>query len=86
MSDYSVIIENLEPNILVIETSFLDSLEILEIERFTNSINIISSNTIINVSDLPEIPFSKITGNIPVDRIDGLDDYLDHYSFDCGTP
>lgn len=39
------------------------------------------------VSDLPnEIPIDLIVGNLPVDRIDGLDDYLDSYEFDCGTP
>jgi hypothetical protein len=31
----------------------------------------------ISVSDLPDIPVSKIIG---------LDDYLDSYEFDCGTP
>jgi hypothetical protein len=29
------------------------------------------------LSDLPDIPVEKITG---------LDDYLDQYEFDCGTP
>lgn len=29
------------------------------------------------LSDLPDIPVEKITG---------LDDYLDEYEFDCGTP
>ena len=39
------------------------------------------------VSDLPnQIPIDLIVGNLPVDRIDGLDDYLDSYEFDCGTP
>jgi hypothetical protein len=86
MSDFTVVVENLEPNTVTIETSFLDTIKTLEIERSISSVNIIAQSNIISVSDLPDIPFSKITGNIPVSRISGLDDYLDHYSFDCGTP
>lgn len=86
MSDFTVVVENLEPNTVTIETSFLDTIKTLEIERSISSVNIIAQSNIISVSDLPDIPFSKITGNIPVNRIDGLDNYLDHYSFDCGTP
>ena len=86
MSDFTIVVENLEPNTVTIETSFLETTKILEIERYINSVYIISQSNIINVSDLPDIPFSKITGNIPVGRISGLDDYLDHYAFDCGTP
>jgi len=86
MSDFNIDIENIEPNILVIETSFIDNVELVEIERLVGGVNIVSQSNIINVSDLPEITFSKITGNLPVARIEGLDEYLDHYSFDCGTP
>lgn len=87
MSDFTITIDNIEPNILVIETSFIDTVGVVEIERFgTPSVNIIKQSNIINVSDLPDIPFDKIVGNINVARIEGLDDYLDHYTFDCGTP
>lgn len=87
MSDFTVTVDNIEPNILVIETSYIDTIGVVEIERFgTPSVNIIGQSNIINVSDLPEIPFSKITGNIDVSRIDNLDSYLNHYHFDCGTP
>lgn len=66
-------------NTLEIETSTIDILPNIIVE-------IINTEKIL-ASDLPDnIPFSKITGNIPVDRIDGLDDYLDSYAFDCGTP
>jgi hypothetical protein len=86
-TDYSVVVENLEPYSLSIETSFVENIGILEIERTASaSINILGPLAIINVSDLPDIPFSKITGNIDVARISNLDDYLDNYSFDCGTP
>lgn len=76
--DFTVIIENIEPNIITIESSFIDSVGILEIERFeTPSVNIITGIDSITVNDLPDIPVSKIVG---------LDDYLDAYNFDCGSP
>lgn len=87
MNEFIVIVENTEPNIISIETSFLDTVGVVEIERFpAPSVNILSSSTIIGVNDLPNIPFSKITGNINVARISNLDDYLNSYSFDCGSP
>jgi hypothetical protein len=87
MSDFIVSIENMQPNIISIETSFLETIGVVEIERFSSpSVNILSRSAIIGVSDLPDIPFSKIIGNLDVSRISGLDYYLDHYNFDCGTP
>jgi len=87
MNDFIVIVENNEPNTISIETSFLDNIDTIEIERFSApSVNILSASTIINVSDLPDIPFSKITGNLDVSRISNLDAYLNSYTFDCGTP
>jgi hypothetical protein len=87
MNDFTVFIENLQPNIITIETSFLETVGVVEIERFSSpSVNILSRSAIINISDLPDIPFSKIIGNLDVSRISGLDYYLDHYNFDCGTP
>lgn len=86
-NDFSIVIENLEPNNLTIETSFIENIGLVEIERFAGPIlEIVNAASIIKVTDLPDIPFSKITGNIDVSRIDNLDYYLDHYSFDCGTP
>lgn len=87
MNDFTIVVENTEPHIISIETSFLESIGVIEIERFASpSVNILSSSAIIGVSDLPDIPFSKIIGNLDVSRIDNLDDYLDEYAFDCGTP
>lgn len=86
MRDYTVVVDNIEPNTITIETSFIDNLQVIEIERSISSVNIIAQSNLIDVSDLPDIPFSKITGNIHVNRISGLDDYLNHYTFDCGTP
>ncbi len=87
MSEFIVVIENIEPNIISLETIYIDNIGVVEIENFGyNSVNIISDRDIISVSDLPDIPMSKITGNLSVARIDGLDAYLDDYEFDCGSP
>jgi hypothetical protein len=87
MNDFIVVVENTQPNIISIETSFLENVGVVEIERFSSpSVNILSRSAIINVGDLPDIPFSKIIGNLDVSRISGLDYYLNHYNFDCGTP
>lgn len=87
MSDFTVVIENTEPNIVSIETSFIDNIGLVEIERFgAPSVNILRDSSMISVSDLPDIPFTKITGFVDVARISGLDDYLNSYTFDGGTP
>lgn len=45
------------------------------------------SFTSITIDDLPNnIPITKIVGNLDVSRISGLSDFLDSYSFDCGSP
>ena len=102
------IIEIIEPtnNFIEIETSFLDTVtDNLEIERFDSfNLEIVNTEKIL-WSDLPDnIPMSKISGNLPASRIEGLaeyissigevdvdnviglDDYLDSYEFDCGIP
>ena len=87
MNDFIVVLENIQPNTISIETSFLDTVGVVEIERFSSGgVSLLSRSAIIGVGDLPDIPFSKITGNLDVSRISGLDNYLDHYHFDCGTP
>ena len=87
MSDF--ILEILEPsvNILEIETSFGSVVNNIEIERFDSfNIEIVNTEKVL-ASDLPDdIPMSKIVGNLDVSRIEGLDDYLDNYEFDCGSP
>jgi hypothetical protein len=83
------ILEILDPQIhlIEVETSFVDNLNNIEIER-SESFNIELINTEkILASDLPDnIPMSKIVGNLDVARISGLSEYLDEYEFDCGTP
>jgi hypothetical protein len=76
--NFTIIIEDIEPNIITIESSFIDNVGLVEIERFDRpSVNIISGLDNITVSDLPDIPVNKIIG---------LDEYLDQYQFDCGSP
>ena len=87
MSDF--ILEILEPttNILEVETSFGSIVNNIEIELFDSfNLEIVNTEKVL-ASDLPDnIPMSKIVGNLDVARIDGLDDYLDNYDFDCGSP
>jgi hypothetical protein len=87
MSDF--IIEILEPtvNIIEIETSYLDQVtDSIEIERFDAfNLEIVNTEKIL-WSDLPDnIPISKISGNLPVNRIDGLDDYITNFLTDNAT-
>lgn len=74
-------------SILEIETSFIENINNLEIERSESfDIELINYGKII-ANDLPDdIPMSKIVGNLSVARIDGLNNYLDDYEFDCGSP
>lgn len=83
------IVEILEPtiNVLEVETSFGSVVNNIEIERFEAfNLEIVNTEKIL-ASDLPDdIPMSKIVGNLSVTRIHGLDEYLDSYAFDCGSP
>lgn len=86
MSNY--IIEVLEPSVYLIdvETSFVDNINNIEIERYEYyNIDIINTEKIIP-SDFPDYPVNRITGDWPVNRISGLQEYLDSYHFDCGSP
>lgn len=87
MSDFTI--EILEPNsnFLYVETSFGSVINNIEIERYDDfNLEIVNTEKVL-ASDLPDdIPMSKIIGNLDVARIEGLDNYLDNYEFDCGTP
>lgn len=87
MSDFIIEITDYQKNILEIETSFINNINNLEIEVYdTFNLEIVNTEKIL-ASDLPDdIPMSKIVGNLNYSRIEGLDDYLDQYEFDCGTP
>jgi hypothetical protein len=87
MSDFIVEILDTETNIIEIETSYVDNINNIEIERYEiYNVDVINTEKILP-SDLPDTyPMNKIIGNLSVDRISGLDDYLDSYNFDCGTP
>jgi hypothetical protein len=86
MSNFIIEIEQ-ETNLLEIETSYLDSFDNIEIERYeTFNIDIINTEKLL-ASDLPDdIPMSKIVGNLHVSRIDNLDDYLSEIDVDGGSP
>lgn len=82
------IIEITDPQIynIDIETSFVDNINNIEIQRYDYfNIDVINTEKILP-SDLPDYPVNRIVGNFPVTRISGLNDYLDNYHFDCGTP
>lgn len=82
---------------LSIETTVGMSNNSIEIEKYNDyNLELINTERVL-ASDLPDdIPMSKIVGNLPIQRIDfgnayglgfvGLDQYLDSYEFDCGTP
>jgi hypothetical protein len=78
MSDFTIVIENDQPDILLLETSFINNIGVIEIEKYDiPSVNIYTGLTNLSLSDIPDIPVSKIIG---------LAEYLDQYEFDCGTP
>lgn len=83
MSDFIIEITDPSTNVLEIETSYVDIVNNIEIERTDNfNIEIVNTEKIL-VGDLPDnIPMSKIQKA----GIDGLDYYLDNYEFDCGSP
>jgi hypothetical protein len=105
MSEFIIEILDPQTNIIEIETSFIENLNNVEIERYeTFNLEVVNTEKIL-ASDLPDdIPMSKIIGNLDVSRIDGLneyisdfaqvnvnnviglDDYLNSYEFDCGSP
>ena len=83
MSDFIIEITDPTTNLLEIETTYLDVVNNIEIERSDNfNIEIVNTEKVL-VGDLPDnIPMSKIKKTV----IDSLNEYLDHYTFDCGTP
>jgi len=87
MSDFIVEIVDTETNIVEIETSYIDNINNIEIERYeTYNVDVINTEKILP-SDLPDTyPMNKIIGDLSVYRVSGLSNYLNSYSFDCGTP
>lgn len=73
--------------VLEIEAASVTDMGTLIIEKFDSYNLEIITHEAINSYTIPDnIPISKIVGNLPVSRIDGLDDYLNAYTFDGGTP
>jgi hypothetical protein len=87
MSNFIIDIIDTQSNIIEIETSYVDNINNIEIERYeTYNLEIINTEKILP-SDFPNTyPMSSIIGNLPVNRVSGLNDYLNTYTFDCGTP
>lgn len=70
--------------ILNVESSYVTSVNNIEIQRF-NDYNLELTNTV--YANLPDaIPMSIITGTIDVSRIDNLDVYLTTVPIDGGSP
>lgn len=78
-------IENsIDNNIINVESAIVSNINNIEILKY-NDYDLVLTNTV--YANLPdEIPISRIVGNLPVHRIENLDDYLNSYAFDCGTP
>lgn len=78
MSDFILEINEPAPNLLLVDSSFNDNVtapNLLSVDSsFNDNVNIDIINTEkVLVGDLPDnIPFSKISGNIDIDRIDNL--------------
>jgi hypothetical protein len=87
MSDFTIEITDVQSNIIQIETSFVENINNIEIERYESyNVEVVNTEKILP-SDFPDTyPIDKIIGNLPVSRVSGLNDYLNHYTFDCGTP
>lgn len=76
--NYNVEVAHKNPDTVVVQTSITENNGSVEVVRTSSPSVIISTvSPTIKVSDLPSIPLSKLIG---------LDDYLDSYEFDCGTP
>ena len=57
------------------------------IEKYdTYNLEIINTNGIIQYVLPYNLALESLAGNLHVSRIDGLDEYLNSYTFDCGTP
>lgn len=82
---------------LTVNSSIDDNVNNIEITRYNDyNLEIINAEKVL-ASEFPDnIPLSSTIGNLPISRLDfgtpygvgfsGLDNYLDQYDFDCGTP
>lgn len=74
-------------NTLIINSSYIADFGSIVVEKFdTYNLEVTNIDGISHYILPDQIPISHIVGNLHVSRIDGLDDYLNSYSFDCGTP
>ena len=76
-----------QDGVLVIDAVSVSDLGSILIEKYnTYNLEIINTNGIIQYFLPDSVTLESLAGNLHVSRIDGLDEYLDSYTFDCGTP
>lgn len=88
-SDSTIAIESSDQvgTTLVLDAASVLELNNLIVENFsTYNLEILNNNGITSYSSPDNAPLESLTGNLHVSRISGLDDYLNSYTFDCGTP
>lgn len=76
-----------QDSVLVIDAVSVSDLGSILIEKYdTYNLEIINTNGIIQYVLPYNLALESLAGNLHISRIDGLDEYLDSYTFDCGTP
>lgn len=76
-----------QDSVLVISAASVSELNNILVENFTTyNLEILNNNGMTQYVIPDSIPIESLVGNLHVSRIDGLDDYLNSYTFDCGTP
>lgn len=71
---------------LILESSYISDFGTIVIEKFNNyNLEICNVNGI-TTHFSGNIYMDDVIGDLHVSRISGLDEYLDSYNFDCGTP
>lgn len=76
-----------QDSVLVIDAVSVSELNNLIVENFiTYNLEILNNNGMTQYVTPDSIPIESLVGNLHVSRISGLDDYLNSYAFDCGTP
>jgi hypothetical protein len=76
-----------QDSVFVIDIVSVSDFGNILIEKYdTYNLEIINTNGIVQYALPDNLTLESLAGNLHVSRIDGLDEYLDSYTFDCGTP
>lgn len=88
ISESTVLIEDSQKDgvNIILESSYISDFGSIVIEKFNDYNLEISNIDGIYIYHSGVVYMDDIVGDLQVSRIVGLDDYLDSYSFDCGTP